>query len=106
MKFGRIIFKITLTLILFLLIGLIAVSYYAKNEGTLSDNIIFHFMADYLYPFTLPVFMLAGLLAQTGMADFLFFGISILTVSLIYMWIIVWLIRKFEEWKIGSKERE
>ena len=96
MKSNRIGFRITLTIILFILIGLIALSYFAKEEGTLSDYLILHFMADYLHPFALPVFLFAGILAQTGMVNYLFFGIFILTVALIYMWIIDWLIQKFK----------
>ena len=73
-----------LTIVYSLVIGLIAISYFAKEEGTLGNNIILNFLADYLFVLAVPTAILISVLAKTGLNNIQFFSIGIFLSGLIY----------------------
>ena len=61
----------------------------AKSEGTLGENPILNFLADYLYPLAIPVFWTANFLAdKTNWINTTYFLVSGLIISLIYVLVI------------------
>jgi hypothetical protein len=75
---------IILTILYSLVIGLIVISYFAKDEGTLGDHVLLNFLADYLYFLAIPTFFLISTLSMTGLTNVLFFSIGILITGLVY----------------------
>lgn len=73
-----------LTICYSLFLGLIALSYFAKDEGTLGDNPFLNFLADYLSFFAIPTFALIHLLARTGMSNYEYFSIAVFLSGLLY----------------------
>lgn len=61
----------------------------AKSEGTLGENLILNFLADYLYPLAIPVFWTAIFLAnKTSWVNTTYFLVSAITISLMYVLVI------------------
>jgi predicted permease len=73
-----------LTIVYSSVIGLIVISYFAKDEGTLGNGVILNFLADNLYFLAIPTFILISVLAKTGLNNIQFFSIGILISGLVY----------------------
>ena len=66
--------------------GFITVSAMAKSEGTLGENPILNFLADYLSLLAIPVFWTANYLAdETSWINTTYYLVSAITISLIYV---------------------
>jgi hypothetical protein len=75
---------LALSLAYTIVIGIISISYFAKDEGTLGNNIILNFIADYLYYLSLPSFYLIHFLSKIGIDNFLYISIGIILNGLFY----------------------
>jgi hypothetical protein len=90
-----------LTFVYSLVIGFITISYFAKDEGMLDNNILLNFLADYLFFLAVPTFILISALAKTGLNNIQFFSIGILLSGLTYA-ILTVLIYSYFQKKKGS----
>ena len=99
----KILTTVVLTFVYSLVIGLIAISYFAKDEGTLGNNIISNFLADYLFFLAVPTFILISALAKTGMNNIQFFTIGILLSGSIYAFLTVLIYSYFRKKKVVTR---
>lgn len=73
-----------LTIVYSVVIGLIVISFLAKEEGTLGNGVILNFLADYLWFLAFPTFLLISALAKVGLSNIQFISIGILLSGLVY----------------------
>jgi|GEM_PF-2993462 len=81
---NKIFLTTVLTIFYSLVIGLIVISYLAKDEGTLGNNVILNFIADYLFLIATPTFILISTLAKSGLSNIQFFIIAVLISAFTY----------------------
>lgn len=98
----KVLITVIITIIYSLAIGLITISFFAKQEGTLGNNIILNFLADYLFFLVVPTFILISALSITGLNKIQFFIIGILLSSLIYSILTVLIYSIFKKKKVQS----
>lgn len=85
-----------LSIVYSLAIGLITLSYIAKDEGTLGDSIVLNLIADYLYILAIPTFILISILANTGLNHIVFFSIGIFASGIFYAYLTIFLYTSFQ----------
>jgi hypothetical protein len=73
-----------LTIVYSIVIGLIVISFLAKDEGTLGNGVILNFLADYLWVLAFPTILLISALANTGLSNIQFISLGILLSGFIY----------------------
>lgn len=83
------------TILLFIgyciLIGLLFICYAAKDEGTLGNNLLLNFSADYLYFFAMPAFLFATVLEKTGLNNVQVVAIAIVLCASCYLYLTLWI---------------
>lgn len=92
-----------LTVVYSLVVGLIVISCFAKDEGSLGNNIILNFLADYLFFLAVPAFILISVLAKAGLSNSSFFTIGILLSSLIYAMLTVLIYFYYQKRKVMAE---
>jgi len=94
---------VTLTIFYTVVIGLIAISYLAKDEGTIGDGILLNFLADYLYFLAFPMFVFMAVFAKAGIGNILYMSIAALLTGLTYAittWFLYAGLRRFIKFSI------
>jgi hypothetical protein len=96
---------ILITLIYFVITGVVLLSVGAKDEGTIGDNLFFNFCADYLFVIAIPALLFINLLANTNLVNTEYVSLSLLFTAIIYT-VITYIVFKFVKAHRRKKNNE
>ncbi len=83
----------------FIFIGFTLISVGAKDEGTLGNNFLFNFLADYLYFTLYPAALFDSILAKMGMNNIQYYLFVVVINAMIYTLFISIILKVYKKYK-------